>query len=373
MEIAVLTAFLAPFLPFLLRAGEKASEKAGEKFGEDAWNKAKAVWAKLHPKVEAKEDLKTAAEQVAAKPESDARKLFFQEELTTLLQADSELARAIAQIMQANASITSSGIQIEQMSGGTVAGNVQGSIFNISDTAITNLTGSGDIHYQEAPQLPDTSGKTQSQVVKTILVLATNPQGTHQLRLGEEVRRLEAALRRSQNRDDFQIKHCWAATPGDVRQALLDYKPYIVHFCGHGIGSETSEQTPVATRKFVALADATPEPEGLMFEDEMGQPKLVSTAAIANLFALFKDQIECVVLNACYSEAQAQVISDYIPHVVGMSRWIGDKAAIEFAIGFYDAIFAGETVKIAHQMGRTAIQMEGIPEDLTPVLHPKDH
>jgi hypothetical protein len=55
LEIVTLTAFISPFLPFLLKLGEKAAEKAtdtaAEKFGEAAWCKAQAIWEKLSPKV----------------------------------------------------------------------------------------------------------------------------------------------------------------------------------------------------------------------------------------------------------------------------------------------------------------------------------
>jgi hypothetical protein len=109
-------------------------------------------------------------------------------------------------------------------------------------------------------------------------------------------------------------------------------------------------------------------PEGLVLEDEIGQPKLVGTEALAALFKLFADTIECVVLNACYSDAQAQAIAAHVPYVVGMRRQIGDKAAIEFAVGFYDALGAGRDVEFAYRYGCNAIQLAGIPEDLTPVL-----
>jgi|GEM_PF-2076118 len=36
MDIALLTAFLTPFLPALAQLGEKAAGKMAEKFGEDA-------------------------------------------------------------------------------------------------------------------------------------------------------------------------------------------------------------------------------------------------------------------------------------------------------------------------------------------------
>lgn len=74
-----------------------------------------------------------------------------------------------------------------------------------------------------------------------------------------------------------------------------------------------------------------------MFENESGQPQLVSSEAIVSLFGLFADRLECVVLKACYSTTQAEAISEYIPYVVGMNRASGERAAIEFAIGFYDA------------------------------------
>jgi hypothetical protein len=109
-------------------------------------------------------------------------------------------------------------------------------------------------------------------------------------------------------------------------------------------------------------------PEGLVLEDMTGQCQLVSTEALAALFKLFADTIECVVLNACYSDAQAQAIAAHVPYVVGMRRAIGDRAAIEFAVGFYDALGAGRDVEFAYRYGCNAIQLAGIPEDLTPVL-----
>ncbi|NES01160.1 MAG: TIR domain-containing protein, partial [Symploca sp. SIO1B1] len=50
---------------------------------------------------------------------------------------------------------------------------------------------------------------------------------------------------------------------------------------------------------------------------------------------------------------------------------IGDSAAIEFAVGFYDALGAGESVEFAYKLGCNAIRMAGISEYLTPVLKKK--
>jgi transcription elongation factor GreA-like protein len=110
MDIAVLTAFLAPFLPFLMKLGNKVVEGAAQKSGEDGWDKAKAVWEKLHPKVEAKEEAKLAVQQVVAKPESEARIAVLQEELETLLKENPDLAAAIAKIMQSDSEAATSNV-----------------------------------------------------------------------------------------------------------------------------------------------------------------------------------------------------------------------------------------------------------------------
>ena len=185
-------------------------------------------------------------------------------------------------------------------------------------------------------------------IAKTILILAANPKGTSPLRLDQEVRDICEGLQRSPFQNHFRIESRWAVRPRDVRLALLQVNPQIVHFCGHGFGDE-----------------------GLAFETESGAVQLVGAEALAGLFELFADQIECVVLNACYSEVQAEVIGQYIPAVIGMKRAIGDRAAIEFAVGFYDAIAAGRPIAFAYRMGCSAIHMAGIPETLTPILKQK--
>lgn len=122
-----------------MKLGEKAAETASGKVGEDTWNTAKKIWDKLHPKIEAKEDAKDAAEKLAAKPESEARQAVFQEEIETLLKENPDLADAIAKIMQED-SLAASGVQniqtvtnnegqaINQMTGGKAVGRIDGNI-----------------------------------------------------------------------------------------------------------------------------------------------------------------------------------------------------------------------------------------------------
>ena len=203
---------------------------------------------------------------------------------------------------------------------------------------------------RETPETNTSEIKTT--LVKTILVLAANPKTTSPLRLDEEVREIDAGLQRARKREKFDLQQRWAMRVRDVSQALLDFKPHIVHFCGHGFGDD-----------------------GLAFEDQTGKLQYVSTAALAGLFELFSpkfnQKLECVILNACYSEVQATAISQHIPYVIGMNKAIGDKAAIEFAVGFYSALGTGESIDFAYKLGCNAIAMAGIPENLTPVLKVK--
>jgi uncharacterized protein YjbI with pentapeptide repeats len=206
---------------------------------------------------------------------------------------------------------------------------------------------------------------------KTILVLAANPRGTTTLRLDEEVREIQRDMERGKYRDRYVLQQRWAVQIQDLRRALLDYEPQILHFSGHGIGSERPEESSSPNRDINPSPESELETEGLVFEDDTGKPKLVSIEALTNLFQLFSNSMECVILNACYSENQAQAISQHIPYVIGMKRAIGDRAAIEFAIGFYDGLLAGKSIEFSYRLGCSAIQTAGIPEHLTPVLKRK--
>jgi hypothetical protein len=119
----------------------------------------------------------------------------------------------------------------------------------------------------------------------------------------------------------------------DLQQVLLDLTPRIVHFSGHGTKTQ-----------------------GLALENEVGQTQFVSAEALAGLFKLFKTEIECVFLNSCYSEAQAEAIHQHIDCVVGMNEAIGDKAAIEFSPGFYGALGTARSYEDAFAFGCNAIE-----------------
>ena len=181
--------------------------------------------------------------------------------------------------------------------------------------------------------------------MKKILILGANPKNTTSLRLDEEVREIKNALQQSPNRDNFQIITESAVRIDDLIRLLSHHQPTIVHFSGHGEGTD-----------------------GLVLEDNSGQMQLVSTQALAKLFRSFQHVVECVLLNACYSEIQAIEIHQHIDCVIGMNKAIGDKAAIQFSIGFYTALWSGNNYEDCFEIGCTSIDLQGISEYLTPAI-----
>ena len=180
----------------------------------------------------------------------------------------------------------------------------------------------------------------------TILFLSADPTDASRLRLGQEFREIQEKLKLAQLRDRFKLAlPQLSIRPADISQALLDVQPQIVHFSGHGASTGA-----------------------LCFETQLGKTHFVQPDALAALFEQFANQVNCVLLNACYSETQAKAIAKYIKYVIGMNQAIGDKAAIAFAIGFYQALGAGRTIEDAYKLGCVQIRLQDIPEHLTPVF-----
>jgi len=184
----------------------------------------------------------------------------------------------------------------------------------------------------------------QGEVIK-ILFLTANPLDTSSLRLNEEIHAIDHALQQAEYRDKFDIAQHWAVRSTDLQSYLLRHKPHIVHFSGHG--SAASE---------------------IILEDEHGNSHPVSVQALSRLFSVLKENVRCVILNACYSESQAQAIAQHIEYVVGLSQAIREQAAISFAMAFYQALGFGKDVRTAFELGCNQIDLRNLGEQDVPKL-----
>ena len=104
----------------------------------------------------------------------------------------------------------------------------------------------------------------------------------------------------------------------------------------------------------------------------MCEPECFSVRAVT-----LKDNIRCVVLNACFSKAQAEAISKHIDCVIGMSKAIKDNSAVSFAASFYQALAFGRNIQEAFDLGCIQIDMENlaqedVPQLLTPNADPQE-
>jgi len=141
--------------------------------------------------------------------------------------------------------------------------------------------------------------------MKKILFLAANPSETTRLQLDHEYREISNSLSYAKNRNEFDLHALWAPRSADVRRALLKHRPNIIHFAGHAVHKE-----------------------GLIFENDTGQAQLVRSETLAGLFQMFSSCIDCIILNACYTESQAKLIAQHIDFVVGMKNSANDQNSI---------------------------------------------
>lgn len=168
-----------------------------------------------------------------------------------------------------------------------------------------------------------------------MLFCTANPDVTP-LALDQEWRRISTRLEQRQPVVELRKVDCHAITIRDLRQKMIDNKPDLLHFSGHG-----------AKR------------DGLVFADEMGGPVMVLGTALGSLIKIV-GSVKCVVLNACYSAEQAKAIAAHVHCVVGMHGTVGDDQAIEFATGFYDGLTGGFPFGRCFDLGLSAIEFAGL-------------
>ena len=180
----------------------------------------------------------------------------------------------------------------------------------------------------------------------SILLMSANPQGdTVPLKLGKEFREIDKAIRLNGSQNGFLINMQPASDINDLQDHLLRFKPHVLHFCGHG-----------------------DEEGNLVFESNDSVFKL-APHKLVSLLEILKDNLSCVLLNACYSEKVAIPLSKHIDCVIGMGSSISDDAAVRFSTAFYRALGYKRDVYTAFMLGRSEIDLHGIPEDDTPKLH----
>jgi hypothetical protein len=155
-----------------------------------------------------------------------------------------------------------------------------------------------------------------------------------------EVQYIDGVLQKANLKGKFAMTLYSAAAIKDLTGIFLRLKPDIVHFSGYGCTSS----------------------EIVLTGGNGGNQTLRS------IFELLSGNIRCVLLSACYSEEQARIIGTYIDYVIGTNKGVGDKAAIQFANGFYEALGYGMSIETAFKLGCVQIDLSDSMDSDVPNL-----
>jgi hypothetical protein len=81
---------------------------------------------------------------------------------------------------------------------------------------------------------------------------------------------------------------------------------------------------------------------------------------LAKLFTEVGKDVQCVILNGCYSEKQAHQIAKSVPCVVGTKRAVRHPTAIKFAREFYKWVGNGTDGNTAFQRARDFVMADDV-------------
>jgi hypothetical protein len=160
------------------------------------------------------------------------------------------------------------------------------------------------------------------------------------LRVDAEVNNVLTALRGAQHRDLVDFRHRPAATVQDLVDGLNDLRPHVVHFSGHA-------------------------GEGLLFDTaDPTTPgdQLVGYQHVASLLMATDQPPTLVVLNACHTANGVEDMLQVAPVVIATNDRIGDSSAHIFAVQFYGAIAAAQTIGDAVRQARAVMEM-ALPDE----------
>lgn len=329
----------------LVAGASNALESTASSAIKDAYSGLKNLIKNRYPEV--------GVDRLEKKPDSTARKEAVHEDLEDAkADIDSELLQQAQTLLTAlqNEPTHVKGVSLDNIKAALAVNisDVQATgTDNVTGVEISNSTFDDELNISgvsasNRPSAPPQSAKPSAQI--KILFLAANPLDTDRLQLGEEVRAIDEALRKTEYRALFDLDSHWAVRVDDLQELLLRHDPHIVHFSGHG----TSEY--------------------LILQDVDGESRPVPGDKIADLFGALNGNTRSIVLNACYSEDQAAAMAKEVDCVVGMSDKITDGAARNFALAFYRGLGYGKSVQEAFKLGCSQSDILDLDEAHKPVL-----
>jgi hypothetical protein len=186
--------------------------------------------------------------------------------------------------------------------------------------------------------------------IKKLLLVSANPTLERSLTVNKEFREIADRIQRSKYRDQIDVKMELEIRANDLTSQLLKHQPNILHFSGHG---------------------APPGAILLVDPDHADRTRPVPISALKKLVEVLRDNLRCIVLNACYTAAQEQLIQDLanvVGFAIGMNEEIDDEAALTFGAAFHEALAWGRTLQESFLAAKAQIAVMGVPGEKLPIL-----
>lgn len=177
-----------------------------------------------------------------------------------------------------------------------------------------------------------------------ILFLSANPRKDKPLDLQGEYSEIDTAISETKLGEQIQLYPRWKVSNEQLLDHFLRYQPHIIHFSGHGTDGS------------------------LILDDGEGHEWQLDRATARAAFKTTAGKTRLVVLNACLSADVAQVLSEVIDCVIGMSQEMFDDTSIVFSGALYRGLSEGLSIRQAFDRARTQINLAGKVGSRAPII-----
>jgi hypothetical protein len=180
-----------------------------------------------------------------------------------------------------------------------------------------------------------------------ILILSANTEDSQRIRIDMEYKSIEEELKTAVKKGQIKIYFKHAVDLDSLMNAIIETSPKILHFSGHG------------------------SIDGIELEGH-NQSFFLRNESLLKLIETLAKELECIVLNSCFSSGQAMRLSEKIDVVIGMGDSINDESALLFSKGFYKGVSARLSYAKCFELGKQMITTYDYNESEIPKLYFKN-
>ena len=202
-------------------------------------------------------------------------------------------------------------------------------------------------NYRDALQWP--LGAVHGGLLRVLLLTAA-PANMAPMRLADEEKAIRQQILAGVARGGkVRLNVIRSTMVDDILGAMNEYRPHVLHIAAHG------------------------NKEGeLMFVNGAGDRQPVPLQGLLSAVKTAGNDLQLIVLNACYSAAATTALRDHIDYAIGIRKAVADESALVFSEAFYGALSYGKSLLEAHEQGLTQLRLKRLPnsEDIELIVRP---